>query len=174
MVCNGDYKMHSCQECKTLNIPLQHNPNNLPSGSPNACADIPDDKILPSYQHLVGSITYLAICTRPDIAYAAMALGQFNSSPTRAHLACAKGVLRYLAGTVHLSLQFPSPRRLLLMVHQPSPLRVASLTQTGPQMKRIERASQDTVSTFLTLWCPGPPGNNGPSLHPLRSRSTMH
>ena len=99
----------SLQECKTLNVPLQHNPSNLPPSSPNACRDIPDDKILISYQRLVGSITYLAICTRPDIAYAAMALGQFNASPTRAHLACAKGVLRYLAGTVHLCLQFPSP-----------------------------------------------------------------
>jgi hypothetical protein len=38
-----------------------------------------------------------------------MALGQFNSAPTRAHLICAKGVLRYLAGTTSLSLQFPSP-----------------------------------------------------------------
>ena len=37
-----------------------------------------------------------------------MALGQFNASLTRSHLACAKGVLRYLAGTVHLCLQFPS------------------------------------------------------------------
>ena len=38
-----------------------------------------------------------------------MALGQYNASPTRTHLACAKGVLRYLAGTLHLSLQFPTP-----------------------------------------------------------------
>ena len=97
------------QDSKTLNVPLQHNPNSLPPCSPNACKDIPDDKILISYQRLVGSITYLAICTRPDIAYAAMALGQFNASPTRTHLACAKGVLRYLAGSVHLCLQFPTP-----------------------------------------------------------------
>ena len=94
-------------DCKTLNVPLQHNPSALPSCSPNACNDIPDDKILVSYQRIIGSLTYLAICTRPDIAYAAMALGQFNASPTRSHLACAKGVLRYLAGTVHLCLQFP-------------------------------------------------------------------
>ena len=46
---------------------------------------------------------------RPDIAYATMALGQFNTSPTRAHLVCTKGVLRYLAGTVHICLQFPCP-----------------------------------------------------------------
>ena len=33
-----------------------------------------------------------------------MALGQYNASPTRAHLLAAKGVLRYLAGTSDLSL----------------------------------------------------------------------
>ena len=38
-----------------------------------------------------------------------MALGQFNAAPTRTHLACAKGVLRYLAGTINMCLQFPSP-----------------------------------------------------------------
>ena len=35
-----------------------------------------------------------------------MALGQFNASPTRGHLVVAKGVLRYLAGTVSLGLMF--------------------------------------------------------------------
>lgn len=57
-----------------------------------------------NFQRLVSSLIYLAICTRPDIAYVAMALGQYNASPTRAHLLAAKGVLRYLAGTSDLSL----------------------------------------------------------------------
>jgi hypothetical protein len=35
-----------------------------------------------------------------------MTLGQHNASPTRAHLVAAKGVLRYLAGTVNLCLIF--------------------------------------------------------------------
>ena len=35
---------------------------------------------------------------------------QFNSSPTRNHLSCAKTVLRYLAGTVNLCLRFPAER----------------------------------------------------------------
>ena len=103
-----DWGMTDCKT-STIMIPLHHNPSNLPQPSPNACSDIPDDNLLSSYQRLVGSITYLAVCTRPDLAYAAMALGQFNSAPTRAHLICAKGVLRYLANTTSLSLQFPSP-----------------------------------------------------------------
>ena len=35
-----------------------------------------------------------------------MSLGQFNASPTRAHLVAAKRVLRYIAGTVDLALEF--------------------------------------------------------------------
>jgi hypothetical protein len=35
-----------------------------------------------------------------------MALGQFNASSTQAHLVVAKGVLRYLAGTIHFGLTF--------------------------------------------------------------------
>ena len=92
--------------CKTASVPLPHNLNNLPPCSPNACPDIPDPDITVAYQRLVGSLTYLAVCTRPDLAYAAMALGQYNASPSRAHLVVAKGVLRYLAGTVNLGLTF--------------------------------------------------------------------
>ena len=55
------------KDCKHANVPLSHNPNNLPPCQPNACSNIPDHKITLSYQHLVRSITYLAICTRPDL-----------------------------------------------------------------------------------------------------------
>jgi hypothetical protein len=94
------------KDCKPVNVPLSHNLCRLPSCSPNACSDISDQDITISYQHLVGSLTYLAICTCPDISYAAMSLGQYNASPTHAHLVAAKGVLHYLAGTLDLSLSY--------------------------------------------------------------------
>jgi hypothetical protein len=96
----------SMTECKTSLVPISHNLSNLPPCSPNACLDISDADITVAHQCLVGSLTYLAICTCPDLAYAAMALGQFNASPTQAHLVVVKGVLRYLAGTIHFSLTF--------------------------------------------------------------------
>jgi len=93
--------------CHPTLIPLRHKLHELPDPPPNSLPDINDTDIKVNYQHLVGSLIYLAVCTWPaNIAYAAMALGQYIASPTRAHLLAAKGVLRYLAGTADLSLEY--------------------------------------------------------------------
>jgi len=91
------------------NIPLSQPLHKLPPPPANSIPDIHDDEILINYQCLIGSLTYLAICTCPDIAYTAMALGQFNAKPTRAHLLAAKGILRYLAGTLNYGLEYAVP-----------------------------------------------------------------
>ena len=54
------------------------------------------------YQSAVGSLMYLAVCTRPDIAYAVNILARFNSKPTKEHWTALKRVLRYLKGTTLL------------------------------------------------------------------------
>ena len=58
------------------------------------------------YQSLVGSLMYLATCTRPDIAYAVATLARFSSKPNQAHWVAAKRVLRYLKGTSNLGILF--------------------------------------------------------------------
>ena len=58
------------------------------------------------YSTLVGSLLYLSVCTRPDIAQAVGALSRYMAKPTKQHWTAAKGVLRYVAGTVDVGLMF--------------------------------------------------------------------
>ena len=92
--------------CHASSVPLHHKLHTLPDAPPNSLPDIRNTDIKINYQCLVGSLIYLAVCTCPDIAYVAMALGQYNSNPTHAHLLAAKGVLRYLAGSLEFSLEY--------------------------------------------------------------------
>ena len=55
------------------------------------------------YQSAVGSLMYLTVCTRPDIAYAENYLARFNSNPQKMHWTALKRVLRYLKGTIRLA-----------------------------------------------------------------------
>lgn len=64
-------------------------------------------KYLP-YQNLIGSLLYLAVTSRPDIAFAVSKLSQFNINPGKSHWIAAKRVLRYLKQTSNLGLYFRS------------------------------------------------------------------
>ncbi|GIL56501.1 hypothetical protein Vafri_11858 [Volvox africanus] len=66
------------------------------------------------YRALVGELNYLAVSTRPDLAYALSILSRSMTKPTRAAMSVAKGVLRYLAGTREMVLRFPGRQGLQL------------------------------------------------------------
>ena len=61
-------------------------------GSPAGMADIP-------YRSVVGSLMYLAVCTRPDLSMAVSALSRYCQAPQPKHWEAAKRVLRYVKGT---------------------------------------------------------------------------
>lgn len=51
------------------------------------------------YCQLIGSLNYLSVCTRPDIAYAVSKLARHMAQPTTVHWQAAKTVVRYLLST---------------------------------------------------------------------------
>ncbi|XP_065091045.1 uncharacterized protein LOC135712004 [Ochlerotatus camptorhynchus] len=58
------------------------------------------------YQEAVGSLMYLAQCTRPDVLFAVSKLSRFNTNPGVKHWAAVKHLFRYLRGTSKLKLQY--------------------------------------------------------------------
>lgn len=58
------------------------------------------------YRSVVGSLMYLAQCTRPDLAYAVGILSQHLDWPGYQHWNAATHVLRYLSGTINLGIRY--------------------------------------------------------------------
>lgn len=58
------------------------------------------------YRHLVGSLMYLAIATRPDISYAIGNVSRYMENPTVAHERALKRILKYIAGTKNHGILF--------------------------------------------------------------------
>ncbi len=97
---------HNMLQCTKSSIPLHTKLHQLPPLAENALPDIADQDIQLLYQSLTGSYIYLAVTTRPDLAFTAMALGQYNAAPTWSLLSAAKGVLRYLNATSDFALEY--------------------------------------------------------------------
>jgi len=58
------------------------------------------------YQAMVGALLYAATITRPDIAFATSLLARHASKWNSSHVHAAKNLLRYVKGTLDLSLTF--------------------------------------------------------------------
>ena len=58
------------------------------------------------YREAVGSLMYLAVGTRPDIAFAVSTVSQALDKPTEADWQKVKHILRYLKGTSHMGIVY--------------------------------------------------------------------
>ena len=96
---------HGLQDSKPVSTPLNPGSRLSTSMSPQNASEAAEMWQYP-YISLVGSLMYLAVTTRPDIAYAAGVLARFNSNPGLPHWQAAKHVLRYLKGTIDLKLTY--------------------------------------------------------------------
>ena len=53
------------------------------------------------YANIVGSLMYVMICTRPDIAYAVSLISRYMSNPGKAHWQALKWIIRYINGSLN-------------------------------------------------------------------------
>jgi hypothetical protein len=93
---------------------------------------------------MVGSLIYLAIGTRPDLAFAVSLVSRFMASPRLNHLQLFKGILRYLKGTENFGITYsvslmPTGVGIQLLVAQ----RLVTFFA-------IMRLREQNISTFAT------------------------
>jgi hypothetical protein len=65
------------------------------------------------YASTVGSLLYLVVCTRPDLAVSVGMLARHTAGPGPEHVEALKGVLRYLQGTKSLGIVYTGGTELI-------------------------------------------------------------
>ena len=104
------------------------------------------DDLLPAqypYRALVGALLYLAMWTRPDIAFAVSPLARFQERPTHTHWRVGKHILAYLKGTAQLGLCYSRGE--------------GSLPETcvaGPVAVDVSSATSDGTNNFHKMTSP--------------------
>ena len=65
-----------------------------------------DPELRRYYQSIIGSLLYLMLGTRPDIAYAVIKLSQYSANPSKDHLSKGIHIIRYLIHTRNYKIVF--------------------------------------------------------------------
>ena len=98
----SQFRMHQCNPAKTpLDVATKLSADDCP-----ATEDLKKIMDQIPYRAAVGSLVYLATCTRPDIATAVSKVSQFMHNPGKNHWTAVKRIFRYLKGTPDYSIQF--------------------------------------------------------------------
>lgn len=102
--------------CRSVSTPLDKSVILSLDDCPKSQEDIAYMASVP-YVSAVGSLMYLSVGSRPDIAYAVGALSRFNANPGRAHWQAVQHVFRYLQGTRDLMLELGGKEGVSLDVY---------------------------------------------------------
>lgn len=91
---------YGMQNCKPVSTPMMINCKLQKNESEHL------DDYMYNYRELLGSLMYLSVCTRPDIAFACSQLSQFSNNFDKTHWQALKRILRYLGGKINYCLYF--------------------------------------------------------------------
>ena len=85
------------------------NPNDVPAdpGVVLSCETSPftDEKCVP-YREAIGSLMFLAVTTRPDIAFSVNMVSRFQANPGQLHWNAVKRIFKYLKATSHYGIVY--------------------------------------------------------------------
>ncbi|UYV82833.1 hypothetical protein LAZ67_22001002 [Cordylochernes scorpioides] len=90
------YGMENCKEVPT--------PGSKETNLDNHIED--DNCDQHTYQEALGMLMFLAVNTRPDIAYITSKLSRYSRQPKQMHWTAIKRVMRYIRGTIDLGVKF--------------------------------------------------------------------
>lgn len=91
-------KKFNMDQCKPVTVPIE--PNFIYSGDY-------DSKYEAKCRSLIGALLYVSLCSRPDIMVSVSILARYQHIANECLWIALKRVLRYLQGTINLSLEFP-------------------------------------------------------------------
>ena len=105
----------SMDKAKSVSTPLAAHFKLSVSDGPDSVEEKGLMSLIP-YESVVGSLMYLMVCTRPDLAYAMSIVSRYMSNPGKRHWEAVKWILRYLKGTVGTCLLFDAKAQDALML----------------------------------------------------------
>ncbi|GKB77547.1 hypothetical protein Tco_0944442 [Tanacetum coccineum] len=93
------------QDCKPISTPF---PTNVKLSSKMSSSSKKERMEMSrvSYASAVGSLMFMMICTRPDIAHAVGVVSRYIAEPGRGHWEVVKRIIRYIKGTSDVALCF--------------------------------------------------------------------
>lgn len=92
-------------ECKPVSVPLGRHFKLSAGQSPKDQQQKAEMNNIP-YASAVGSLMYLMVCTRPDLAHAMSVVSRFMANPGKEHWQAVKWILRYVRGTLTYGLLY--------------------------------------------------------------------
>jgi hypothetical protein len=93
------------KDCNPVTTPLDPSVRLSSSMSPQSEEEKNEMSSIP-YLQAVGALMYLAVATRPDIAYSVGVLARFSKNPGMQHWKAVKHLFRYLKGTLDYKLTY--------------------------------------------------------------------
>ncbi|KAE8667060.1 Retrovirus-related Pol polyprotein from transposon TNT 1-94 [Hibiscus syriacus] len=100
------------QDCKPISTPLPINFKLSSSMSPGSEEERMEMSRVP-YASTVGSLMFVMICTRPDIAQAVGVVSRYMANPGKEHWNTIKRIMRYIKGTSNVALYYEGSNLLI-------------------------------------------------------------